>query len=62
MRIISHQERILNTADEILVMQEGRIAERGTHRALLERKGIYGAMWEDYLSSAQWKMGKEESV
>ncbi|HIR92385.1 MAG TPA: ABC transporter ATP-binding protein [Candidatus Egerieimonas intestinavium] len=60
--MIAHRLSTVRHADEILVMQEGRIAERGTHRALLERKGIYGAMWEDYLSSAQWKMGKEESV
>ena len=32
-------------ADEILVLDQGRIAERGTHRALLERGGAYAQMW-----------------
>ncbi|GAB1413878.1 hypothetical protein MASR1M97_26140 [Candidatus Desulfobacillus denitrificans] len=32
-------------ADEILVLDGGRIVERGTHRALLERGGAYAQMW-----------------
>ena len=32
-------------ADQILVMDGGRIVERGTHRELLERAGAYAEMW-----------------
>jgi ABC-type transport system involved in Fe-S cluster assembly fused permease/ATPase subunit len=32
-------------ADEILVLDAGRIVERGTHRILLERNGMYAQMW-----------------
>ncbi len=32
-------------ADEILVLDGGRVVERGTHRALLERDGAYARMW-----------------
>ena len=35
----------IQAADQILVMSEGRIIERGTHRDLLERAGAYAAMW-----------------
>ena len=32
-------------ADEILVLDEGRIVERGSHRSLLEKGGAYARMW-----------------
>ncbi|MCZ7654139.1 MAG: hypothetical protein M5R42_07395 [Rhodocyclaceae bacterium] len=32
-------------ADEILVLDQGHIVERGTHRMLLERGGAYAQMW-----------------
>jgi len=32
-------------ADQILVMDHGRIVERGTHRELLEADGLYAQMW-----------------
>jgi len=39
-------------AHEILVMDKGRIVERGTHQALLEQQGRYAAMWALQQSSA----------
>ena len=44
--VIAHRLSTIVDADEILVMQEGRIAERGTHQDLLEKDGLYAAMWE----------------
>ena len=32
-------------ADEIIVLDQGRIAERGTHRNLMAKKGLYQKMW-----------------
>ena len=32
-------------ADEIIVLQDGQVAERGTHAALLARAGLYAHMW-----------------
>ena len=43
--IIAHRLSTIIDADEILVMNEGRIAERGTHAELLDQKGLYAAMW-----------------
>ena len=37
-------------------------AEQGSHSALLERNGVYAAMWADYQRSAKWKVGKEAAV
>ena len=43
--VIAHRLSTIVDADEILVLDDGRIAERGTHRALLERGGLYAGMW-----------------
>ena len=43
--VIAHRLSTVVAADEILVLDRGVIAERGTHEALLERRGIYAAMW-----------------
>ena len=43
--VIAHRLSTVMNADEILVLDHGRIVERGTHRALLERGGAYAQMW-----------------
>ncbi len=43
--VIAHRLSTIIDADAILVMEQGRIIERGTHRELLERGGVYAHMW-----------------
>lgn len=43
--VIAHRLSTIADADQILVMQEGRVVERGTHETLVEAGGIYAAMW-----------------
>lgn len=43
--VIAHRLSTIMNADEILVMENGRIAERGTHAELLEAGGHYARMW-----------------
>ena len=60
--MIAHRLSTVQSADNIIVLSEGRIAEQGGHSALLEKDGVYAAMWADYQRSAQWKVGKEAAV
>ncbi len=43
--VIAHRLSTIIDADEILVLEDGKITERGRHDALLARGGIYAAMW-----------------
>ena len=45
--IIAHRISSVKNADQILVLKDGEIAERGTHRELLAQKGIYYGMVQD---------------
>ncbi|WP_020673546.1 ABC transporter ATP-binding protein [Amycolatopsis nigrescens] len=43
--VIAHRLHTIESADQILVLDEGRLAETGTHQDLLARGGLYARMW-----------------
>jgi ATP-binding cassette subfamily B protein len=43
--VIAHRLSTVVDADEIIVLQDGRIAERGNHGSLIARDGLYAEMW-----------------
>ena len=43
--VIAHRLSTVVDADEIIVLDQGTIAERGTHDELLKKRGLYAAMW-----------------
>ncbi|MBI3711220.1 MAG: ABC transporter ATP-binding protein/permease [Proteobacteria bacterium] len=51
--IIAHRLSTVVDADEILVLEDGRIVERGRHGDLLLRGGIYAAMWTRQLETRE---------
>lgn len=57
--MIAHRLSTIQDADLILVFDNGRIVERGTHKELLASGGKYATMWKDYQTSIAWKVGKE---
>lgn len=47
--IVAHRLSTVQGADEIVVVSEGKISERGTHTALLEKDGIYASLYRSHL-------------
>jgi ATP-binding cassette, subfamily B, heavy metal transporter len=43
--VIAHRLSTIVAADEIIVLDQGMIVERGTHQALLAKRGLYASMW-----------------
>lgn len=57
--MIAHRLTSIKDADNILVISNGKIAEQGTHDELINQKGIYLNMWNEYQQSVCWTIGKE---
>ncbi|XP_049532979.1 ATP-binding cassette sub-family B member 6 [Anopheles darlingi] len=51
--IIAHRLSTIIHADEIVVLKEGSIVERGRHDILLERNGVYAEMWNQQLKNLE---------
>ncbi len=59
--VIAHRLSTVVDADQILVMDNGEIIERGTHQQLLEKKGRYYEMWQLQLQEKEEEEQKIES-
>ena len=55
--MIAHRLSTVRNMDRILVVRDGEIAEEGKHDELLQKGGVYAAMWEEYQKAARWKVG-----
>ena len=50
--IVAHRLSTIKNADQILVMKDGNIIERGTHDELLDRGGFYAKLYESQFAKA----------
>ena len=54
--MIAHRLSSIVNADQICVINEGKIAETGTHTELLAKGGMYGKMWNNFQAGISWKL------
>jgi len=55
--VVAHRLSTIAAADQILVLDEGRIVEQGDHADLLAADGRYRALWDQRARAARWKVG-----
>jgi len=57
--IIAHRLSTIQNADQILLFDEGKIIEQGTHTKLIDKAGKYKNMWDMHIDASDWGIGKE---
>lgn len=60
--MIAHRLSTIISAECIYVLEKGKIAESGTYNELMEKRGTFCHMWNEYNKSANWKVGKEGAL
>ena len=60
--MIAHRLSTVIDADEIIVLEDGRIVERGRHSDLLARNGVYAAMWARQQKAAADEAARQQQL
>jgi ATP-binding cassette subfamily B protein IrtA len=60
--VIAHRLSTITNADQILVVDNGIIAEKGRHAELVAQNGIYGRMWRTYTQSREWVLASRKEI
>ncbi len=55
--VIAHRLQTLQRADQILVLDGGRLVQRGTHSTLIGQEGVYRRFWHERERAQRWKIG-----
>jgi ATP-binding cassette subfamily B protein len=56
--IIAHRLRTITTADQILVVDDGKVVEQGRHNELVDAGELYSRFWEKRQKARGWKIAK----
>ncbi|NUP86736.1 MAG: ABC transporter ATP-binding protein [Burkholderiaceae bacterium] len=60
--VIAHRLYTIEQADQVLVMENGRLVDAGRHAELLARCGLYRRLWHRQSVGESWTIGEEELV
>ncbi len=59
--MIAHRLSTVVGADKIIVLDNGRVAEEGTHAGLADAQGLYARMWRDYNQAVRWRITQADT-
>ncbi len=54
--VIAHRLKTIRDADQIIVLNEGKLAESGTHDSLMAQNGLYNKLWTIQAQSSGWEL------
>jgi ATP-binding cassette subfamily B protein len=54
--VIAHKLKTVTTADKIIVLNDGRVVEQGTHIELLQNNGLYRKLYDMQQNTAEWSV------
>ncbi|MBN1468451.1 MAG: ABC transporter ATP-binding protein [Fusobacteriaceae bacterium] len=57
--MIAHRLASIKNVDCILVINKGKIEEKGKHKELIDKGGLYSNMWKEYNEAVHWQIGGE---
>ncbi len=57
--VIAHRLSTIKNADQIIVLEKGKIKTKGTHEELLEKGGLYKDMWTAHIGAKLWAANQE---
>lgn len=60
--MIAHRLSTIRQADSIVVVDEGRVAQQGTHDELIRSGGLYAQLWKAYTASVGWKITRRNKM
>ncbi|MBU3184541.1 ABC transporter ATP-binding protein [Clostridium estertheticum] len=54
--VIAHRMRTIAGADNIVVLESGKVAEQGTHEELIAKRGLYNRLWSIQSQASEWSL------
>ena len=58
--MIAHRLSTVVGADKIIVLDNGKVSEEGTHAELVKANGLYARMWKEYNQAVKWRISQAD--